>query len=156
MGPVSHVGIAVPIAYLLGLNIAITAICALLPDLVDKPLWMFGIGNGRYVAHTLLFALLVTLVFSVKSKIWGASALLGGLSHLLLDSVHSWPPVPWLYPMVSYDFSAPQFGWLAILDWIAQWVALCGAAWELLFIASVMLAVYICVLLVMLIRRRFG
>jgi len=100
------VGIVLPVAYLLRLNLAVTAICALLPDLVDKPLCALGIGAPRYIAHTLLFVFLVSVAFFLWRRAYGLAALLGGVSHLLLD-LNSM--VPWFYPFVSYNFPERQF-----------------------------------------------
>ena len=108
MGPLAHIGITLSAGYVLNraplikLNLWVVAVSALLPDLVDKPLFLLGIGNGRYVAHTLLFVFLVAAAVSLKSKVYGLSVLLGGIFHLLLDSGGS---VPWLYPFVHHAFT---------------------------------------------------
>ena len=109
MTPVGHVGIALPVAYALRLNLAVVFLCALLPDLVDKPLWALGIGAPRYVAHTLLFVLVVTAAFFLWKKPYGLAALLGGVSHLVLDWLDGGSPVPWFYPLTSYDFPHREF-----------------------------------------------
>ena len=96
-------------AYVLRLNLVIVFICAILPDIVDKPLWALGIGSGRYVGHTLLFVLGVSLVLALVKRSYGLAALLGGLSHLLLDWVAGGPGVPWFYPVVDYGFPAWDF-----------------------------------------------
>jgi len=69
--------------------------------LVDKPLYLLGIGDGRYVGHTLLFVFLVVAAVSLKNRIYGLSVLFGAVLHLLLD----WGGVPWLYPFVNYDLT---------------------------------------------------
>lgn len=109
MGPIGHVGVALPVAYAAKLNLPVAFVCALLPDLVDKPLWALGIGAPRYIAHTLLFLLLVAAAFSLWKKVYGLSALLGGLSHLLVDWLGGGSPVPWFYPFTSYDFPTREF-----------------------------------------------
>jgi uncharacterized membrane-anchored protein len=106
MGPLAHLGIPLPVARLLKLNLVVTGLCALLPDLVDKPLSALGIGNGRYVAHTLLFVLLAAIAFSLKNRRYGLSALLVGILHLALDSRGF---VPWFYPFVTYEFPREEF-----------------------------------------------
>jgi hypothetical protein len=106
MGPAGHLGIALGAGYVsnrvphLKLNLWVVAFSALLPDLLDKPLYVLGIGDGRYVGHTLLFVFLVAGAVSFKNKRWGLSVLFGAILHLLLDS----GGVPWLYPFVNYDF----------------------------------------------------
>jgi len=106
MGPLGHLGITLGAGYVLNrvqplkLNLGVVAFSALLPDLVDKPLYVLGIGDGRYVGHTLLFVFLVAGAVSLKNKLYGLSVLFGAILHLLLDS----GDVPWLYPFVNYDF----------------------------------------------------
>jgi hypothetical protein len=68
---------------------------------VDKPLYLLGIGDGRYVGHTLLFVFLVAAAVSLKNKLYGLSVLFGAIFHLLLDSGGF---VPWLYPFVNHSF----------------------------------------------------
>ena len=68
---------------------------------MDKPLQLLGIGDGRYVGHTLLFVFLVAVAVSLKNKLYGLTVLFGAMLHLLMDSGGS---VPWLYPFVNYTF----------------------------------------------------
>ncbi len=68
---------------------------------MDKPLYLLGIGDGRYVGHTLLFVFLVAAAVSLKNKLYGLSVLFGAVFHLLLDSGGF---VPWLYPFVNHSF----------------------------------------------------
>ena len=99
-GPVGHVGIALAVAYLLRLNLAVTLLCAILPDLVDKPLTaLLWISEGRYIAHTLLFVFLVSIAFFLWKRAYGLAALVGGISHLLLDSGSS---PSWFWLAASY------------------------------------------------------
>jgi len=108
MGPLSHLRITLGAAHVSNrvphpkLNLWVVAFAALLPDLVDKPLYLLGIGDGRYVGHTLLFICVVVAAFSFKNKIYGLSALFGSVLHLLLDLGGF---VPWLYPFISHDFT---------------------------------------------------
>ena len=108
MGPVGHLGITLGGAQLLNaaprlkLDLWVVAFSSLVPDLVDKPLYLAGVGDGRYVGHTLLFAFLFAGAFSVVRKAYGLSALVGVVAHLFLDYDGY---VPWLYPLVSRDFS---------------------------------------------------
>ena len=87
-------------------ELAVTGFCFLLPDLLDKPLWMLGISCGRFVGHTLLFVFLVAFVFSLRKRTYGLFALVGGMLHLLSDV--GWF-MPWLYPFVKYDFPQLEF-----------------------------------------------
>lgn len=91
-------------AHVLKLNLLVVFICALLPDLVDKPLWALGIGAPRYVAHTVLFMLVVAVALFLWRRAYGLAALLGGGSHLFLDWVVPGARIPWFYPFVSYSF----------------------------------------------------
>jgi hypothetical protein len=105
-GLVAHVGVALIAAYLLNLNLVVTAVCALLPDLVDKPLTAaLNIAEGRYIAHTLLFVVGVALAFSLWKRRYGLAALAGGLSHLPLDLG---PNNPIFFPFVRYDYHTGQ------------------------------------------------
>jgi hypothetical protein len=97
-------------------ELAVTVICFLLPDLLDKPLWMLGIGMGRFVGHTLLFVFLVAFAFFLRKRTYGLFALVGGMLHLLSDAGTF---MPWLYPFVKYD--VPQLEFWGIFKW--YWVA---------------------------------
>jgi len=84
----------------------VVAFAALLPDLVDKPLYLLGIGDGRYIGHTLLFVCVVAAAFSLKRRIYGLSLLFGAVLHLLLDWLMGWGGfMPWLYPFVSHTYT---------------------------------------------------
>ena len=106
MTPIGHVGIALPAGYVLRLSLPFVFLGAILPDLIDKPLMALGIGGGRYIAHTLLFAFVVAGLLSLWKKKYGLSVLIGMISHLLLDSGGF---VPWLYPFKSYKFPKVKF-----------------------------------------------
>lgn len=120
------------VAPLLKPPVTVTVFCYLLPDLVDKPLWVLGIGCGRYIAHTLLFVFLVSLAFSLKKRVYGLFALSGGMLHLLLDL--GWF-VPWFYPFVRYDF--PQLEFADSFRWSRHAV---GGVFEL---SAVVLAIFL-------------
>lgn len=106
MTPIGHVGIALPAGYVLRLSLPLVFLGAILPDLIDKPLDALGIGGGRYIAHTLLFAFVVAGLFSLWKKKYGLSVLVGMISHLLLDSGGF---VPWFYPFENYKFPKLNF-----------------------------------------------
>ena len=106
MTPLGHVGITLPVARALRLNMWVVLFTALLPDIVDKTMWWLGLGAPRYVGHSLLFLALVVFLFSLRGKRGSLAALLGGGSHLLLDSGEF---VPWFFPFVSYSFLHREF-----------------------------------------------
>ncbi len=87
-------------------ELVVTGFCFLLPDLLDKPLWLLGISCGRFVGHTLLFVFLVAFVFFLRKRKYGLFALMGGMLHLLSDL--GWF-MPWFYPFVKYDFPQLEF-----------------------------------------------
>jgi hypothetical protein len=112
------------VARVLRPELAVVAFCYLLPDLVDKPLWVFGVGCGRYVAHTLLFVFLVALVFSLKKPVYGLLALFAGMFHLLMDV--GWF-LPLFYPFIDYDFPDAKF------SETFRWYQVAGLFLELVF-----------------------
>jgi hypothetical protein len=92
---------------------AVTAFSFILPDLIDKPLWVLGvISDGRYIGHTLLVAFLVAVAFSLKKRVYGFLAIWGAMSHLLLDTSGF---IPWFYPFKRYDF--PSVDYHGIVTW---------------------------------------
>ncbi|MHA1302872.1 MAG: metal-dependent hydrolase [Candidatus Heimdallarchaeaceae archaeon] len=84
------------------------AIGAMGPDIIDKSIFMLTIGYGRYLAHSLLFAILISIVvillFRKKPQIY-YSFILGWIMHLLLDALGGF--IPLLFPFVKYTFPAP-------------------------------------------------
>ena len=101
-GPVIHIGVALVLAIVFRLNPLLTIFCAILPDLVDKPLAAFGIGGIRYIGHTLLFTAVVSTGLFLWKRKYGAAALVGFVSHLILDLNFM---IPWFYPFQDYNFS---------------------------------------------------
>ncbi|MGB9576989.1 MAG: metal-dependent hydrolase [Candidatus Micrarchaeia archaeon] len=115
MLPLAHTGIAAFFAENTRpqlLQPAATAFFALLPDLVDKPLFLLGVTpSSRFIAHTLFFAFAVSLIvfFAAPRKLrWplACSALFGCTTHLLLDSYGF---LPLFYPFLPYDFPSTNF-----------------------------------------------
>lgn len=113
-----HLGIGIGLAY--GLERAefkirpfhfdyrLVLIGALLPDLVDKPLSLVGIDGGRAYAHTILFAVILTVVAYVLGRRSANLALALGLliglwSHLVLDQMWEIPEVA-LWPALGFGF----------------------------------------------------
>lgn len=96
---------------------------SLLPDLIDKPLgdiFFYGaFQNGRIIAHTLVFNILLTAlaIYALKKwkSVWPLILAFGSVLHLILDQIwleyytFLWPLYGWSFPKVdTVDF----FGWL--------------------------------------------
>jgi len=99
-----HIGIMLLISFMLFFPMLFALIGSMLPDAIDKPLFLLGLApSGRYISHTLLFvAVSFAATYLATKKVTAASALsLGVLLHLSLDMEHS---VPWFYPFVDYVF----------------------------------------------------
>jgi membrane-bound metal-dependent hydrolase YbcI (DUF457 family) len=117
---------------------AVTAFSFLLPDLIDKPLWVLGvISDGRYIGHTLLLAFLVALAFALKKRAYGLFAICGVIAHLLLDTSGF---MPWFYPFKRYDF--PNVDYHGIVTWY-------NVAETLLEMVLVVIAVSVVVFLIL-------
>lgn len=111
-----HVGPAAFLAQRLGLHVLATMFFAILPDIVDKTLFVWGIvPYARHIAHSLLFlAAVVALLELSGRKMLARCALVGIASHYFLDLRHF---LPVLYPFVQYEWPAIRYG--AALDSIA-------------------------------------
>ncbi len=97
MYPLAHIGIALLSARILQKRLKLkdfrlVALGSMLPDLIDKPLTLMGIGSGRFIAHSLLF----TLAVSVVSREIG----FGCAMHLILDRIWEEPKVM-LFPFLG-------------------------------------------------------
>ncbi len=130
-GPVGHIGISLALAIVLRLNPVVTVFCGILPDLVDKPLDAMEIGGGRYVGHTLLFVLLVSAAFALWKWRYGLAALVGGMSHLVLDMDGL---VPWFYPFKDYEFYDEGF---SLIQFLKDYLTASKLGSELLVVAAV-------------------
>jgi hypothetical protein len=130
-GPVIHAGIPAVLAFLFRLNPAVAIFCGILPDLVDKPLAALGIGGGRYVGHTLLFAVVVVILFTIKKRKYGIAALVGLVSHFLLDLNAL---IPWFFPFKNYQFFTTR---LSVIDWLKGYLSFSQAGLELIAVAVV-------------------
>ena len=99
-----HIGITTFVSSMLYLPILGGVIGVLLPDMVDKGLFVLGYAPcGRFIAHSIFFfpiAGLVTYIITKNKKLAVAVAL-GAFLHLLED-VHG--DVPLLYPLKYYSF----------------------------------------------------
>lgn len=136
MFPLGHIGITLGLAVLIThfqkkewdpkLFLLAVAGGALLPDLIDKPVgFALGYpGGGRLVAHSLLFALVLTsLSFPVnrflkpRFKSWDKLAeyvpfiVFGMWIHLVLDRIWEdpetflWPAYGWSFPTGEFDLA---------------------------------------------------
>lgn len=123
-------------AIIFRLNPIVTVFCGILPDLVDKPLAMMGIGGGRYIGHTLLFGIIVVALFFLWKRRFGFAAITGLASHLLLDLN---APVPWFYPFKEYQFSNERLDFVAWINWYLDFSQV---GYELIIVAIVVLVVY--------------
>lgn len=104
MYPLGHLGIALVVATLFYVPVAAFVLGVFLPDIVDKSLaWTGFLSCSRSLAHNVFFAMGAGAVaFAVTRKKGLALAIfLGCVLHLAQDSAHF---VPYLYPLVSYDF----------------------------------------------------
>ena len=74
------------------------------PDIIDKAISLPITGNGRYIGHSLLFdiaiSMIVLAVFWRNRRIW-IGFIVGWQTHLILDTGGF---MPWLFPFVNYDF----------------------------------------------------
>jgi len=136
-GPVIHVGVCLVLGLLFRLNLAVIVLCGILPDLVDKPLAAMGIGGGRYIGHTLLFAVVISGAFFLWKKKYGLAAIIGLLSHLLLDLNNF---IPWFYPFKDYNFSDSRFDFI---EWIHQYLGFSRIGYELIGLVVVGLLAFI-------------
>jgi membrane-bound metal-dependent hydrolase YbcI (DUF457 family) len=105
-----HIGISIFLGSLISLSLFAVLIGALLPDVIDKALYLLGfIDTGRYIGHTLFLGILISLIVHIilRKKLLSLSLLFGYWLHLLEDATKF---VPWFYPFVSYDFSAYTIG----------------------------------------------
>ena len=59
------------------------------PDIIDKPLALWGFGGGRSITHTLLVFLLVAVtgayLYLNHRKTWLLAIAIGMFTHLILD-----------------------------------------------------------------------
>jgi hypothetical protein len=105
-----HIGLSIFLGSFLSLSLFAVLTGALIPDVIDKTLLLFGLINtGRFIGHTLFLGILISLVFYIifRRKLVSISLLLGYMLHLLEDATHF---VPWFYPFINYDFSAYSLG----------------------------------------------
>jgi len=142
-----HIGITVGVAKvsrLSKLDYRMVLLGSLLPDIIDKPLFLI-LGNsfslsGRDYGHTLLFNLILLsagLFLARKGGKWLFSLALGSLMHLIFDQIwHNMETLFWplLGPLVGGDTSVlmdklwaglvkpevfvPELAGLAVMGWL--------------------------------------
>jgi len=91
---------------------------SLLPDILDKPLWLFASGgswpSGRAWGHTFLFNFLlfvVGLILIRYRKSWLVVISLSSFIHLVLDQMWANPVVLW-WPLLGPFQRAGTAGWM--------------------------------------------
>ena len=104
-----HIGITVFLGNLLSLALSYVFLGSILPDIIDKPFQIIGMGYGRFIGHTLFMGLVIAgIIHTVtRKKLFSLSFLFGYWIHLLEDAFAF---VPWFYPFVNYDFPIYPFG----------------------------------------------
>jgi len=103
------------------LNPGVLLAGSMLPDIIDKPLGVFILGdtisNGRAYSHTLLFIILLSLagwlLWRWKGKLWLLTLGFGAFMHLILDQM-------WLTPSTLLW---PALGTALDRQDISNWVA---------------------------------
>jgi membrane-bound metal-dependent hydrolase YbcI (DUF457 family) len=93
------------------LDIRVLMVGALVPDIIDKPLSLFGFGNGRSITHTLLIFLIALsiglYIFKYYKRTWPLPIVTGMLTHLILDSMWATPQTL-LWPLYGWAFRVPD------------------------------------------------
>lgn len=91
---------------------------SLLPDIIDKPLWLLAVGyiapSGRGYAHTLLFNLalfICGLILFRYRKSWLLIISLCSFMHLIFDQIWN-SPVVLLWPLLGPIPEKETTGWL--------------------------------------------
>lgn len=105
--PIFHIAIPLIITEIkfikqLKINRFYLLIGSILPDIIDKPIAIFGLGSGRSFSHNIFFILISFLLLFFISKRnlnISLSFLLGLIFHILLDL----PYIPLFYPFIPYD-----------------------------------------------------
>ena len=94
---------------------------SLLPDIIDKPMWLFtyNLGwAGRGYAHTFLFSFLLLiggLILATRwNKMWLITIAVGCFIHLLFDQMWLNPTALW-WPLLGPILREAPSGWLLSL-----------------------------------------
>ena len=109
-------------SWLGSIDYRIILIGSLLPDIIDKPVWLFVTSltsdaslSGRDYAHTLLFNLALFiggLILIRYKKYWLLIISLSSFMHLILDQMWN-SPVVLLWPLVGALPKEETAGWLS-------------------------------------------
>ncbi len=86
------------------------------PDIIDKAISLPITGNGRYIGHSLLFnvviSMIVLAIFWKNKRIW-IGFIFGWQMHILLDLGGF---IPWLFPFVNYEFPVRELSFLEMIQ----------------------------------------
>jgi len=107
MLPLAHIGIVLFVASLLYLPLIAAMVGGILPDIVDKTLFITGLAPcGRFFAHSIFFGPIIAGIsfLITRRKDLSLALLLGCYIHLILDMRYF---LPWFYPLVQYTFYCP-------------------------------------------------
>ena len=103
-----HLGLTIGVAWLikrvfnLKVDYKLVALGSLLPDIIDKPLGMIilPLNNGRIIAHTILFNVILLLICLKYNKQW---LVFGSFLHLIEDEM--WKDIKTLFwPLFGFKF----------------------------------------------------
>lgn len=94
---------------------------SLLPDIIDKPVGLYLLANGRVICHTLVFVILLTgigfYLLRKHQQRWMLALAAGGFMHLILDSMWN-VPATLFWPLLGFSFPQEEVtGW-----WGNLWV----------------------------------
>ena len=126
-----HVGVTLAVFLILGFLVhalrahidnRYVAFGSMLPDIIDKPigrvLFAESIANGRIIAHTLMFSILIFVAgyYLYKRKGDSRIAIIAGASfcHLLEDGMWK-QPVTFFWPLYGWEF--PQGSPMGTMDY---------------------------------------
>jgi len=104
MLPLAHIGMTAFLSTLVYLPASFAVIGALLPDIVDKLLFLPGLSAcGRFIGHSLFFGPILSLLAYglTRKKEVALAVLFGSYLHLVQD-IRDFMPL--FYPIVKYQF----------------------------------------------------
>ena len=114
MSILAHLGLTLLVFLLLikalkkdirGYDLRLVAFGSLLPDLIDKPLAIYGISPGRGYAHTLIFMLAILLI---SYGVGRYEVAFGNLLHLSFDFIFLEPKV-FLWPLFGMHLDGGMY-----------------------------------------------
>jgi hypothetical protein len=133
MFPFGHAGLAVGLVvalaillkkpfWLANIDMRLVVVLSMLPDIIDKPLGHFILGedlnNGRIFAHTLVFVILTAVLFALIFKKMFWIYVLPVLLHQVLDFMWEIPRT-WFWPLFGFGFKSYDYNvwehWLKAL-----------------------------------------